>query len=213
VGTVLLMVALVMSLASCNQPAPSRAVSTPQAAVTQPGVPPQTGAPTPRPGETVVTVFTAVPQASPVDVTPTQDLAIETPAGTTPVPTAVSAPTATPGSSGGTTGAPIVHIVQPGETLSSIAARYGTTVQAIASANNIIDPNTIYVGQKLTIRSGSGSQAPSGGCRIRHTVQAGEWIYKIARQYGVSPTAILTANGMSPQGGNLIVPGQVLCIP
>ena len=41
------------------------------------------------------------------------------------------------------------HTVGPGETLYSIATRYGTTAQAIAQANGITNPNQIYVGQVL----------------------------------------------------------------
>ena len=43
------------------------------------------------------------------------------------------------------------HTVQPGDTLASIAARYGTTAQAIADANGIANPNQIAVGQVLVI--------------------------------------------------------------
>ncbi len=43
------------------------------------------------------------------------------------------------------------HIVAPGETLFRIALRYGTTVEALATANNIADPTRIFVGQVLTI--------------------------------------------------------------
>lgn len=42
--------------------------------------------------------------------------------------------------------------VQPGDTLSGIAAKYGTTYQKIAQLNGISNPNKIYVGQKLKIR-------------------------------------------------------------
>ena len=45
-----------------------------------------------------------------------------------------------------------VHIVKSGETLSSIASKYGTTYQKIAKDNNISNPNKIYVGQKLIIK-------------------------------------------------------------
>lgn len=44
-----------------------------------------------------------------------------------------------------------VHVVQKGETLYLIAQRYGTTVQALAAANNLADPNLIYRGQELII--------------------------------------------------------------
>jgi len=43
------------------------------------------------------------------------------------------------------------YVVQPGDTLFSIAQRFGTTVQAIIQANNITDPNLITVGQVLII--------------------------------------------------------------
>jgi len=41
--------------------------------------------------------------------------------------------------------------VQPGDTLSSIAARYDVTVEDLVKANDIVDPNLIKVGQKLVI--------------------------------------------------------------
>lgn len=43
------------------------------------------------------------------------------------------------------------YTVVKGDTLSGLAARFGTTVQALATANNIADINLIYVGQKLVI--------------------------------------------------------------
>jgi LysM repeat protein len=48
------------------------------------------------------------------------------------------------------------YVVQRGDTLSSIAARFGTTYQAIAQANNIRNVNLIFVGQRLQIPSASG---------------------------------------------------------
>ena len=53
---------------------------------------------------------------------------------------------------GGTTAqAKRTYVVQAGDTLSGIASRFGTTYQAIASKNNIANPNLIYPGQTLTI--------------------------------------------------------------
>ena len=43
------------------------------------------------------------------------------------------------------------YIVQAGDTLSSIAARFGTTVASLVSINNIANPNLIYVGQIIII--------------------------------------------------------------
>ena len=43
------------------------------------------------------------------------------------------------------------HVVRPGQTLSGIAAYYGTTTSCLAQANGIWNPNLIFVGQVLTI--------------------------------------------------------------
>jgi LysM repeat protein len=73
---------------------------------------------------------------------------LQIPGGTGPVPTAApGAPTAAP-APGGTVG---TYVVQAGDTLGRIAARFGTTVAAIAQANNIVNVNLIYVGQVLRI--------------------------------------------------------------
>ena len=60
-------------------------------------------------------------------------------------PTVSAAPTNTPAPT------PIIHVVAPGETLSSIALLYGVTVQAIQDANKIADPSRIKAGQQLII--------------------------------------------------------------
>ncbi len=55
-------------------------------------------------------------------------------------------PVAPPAAGAGTT-----VQVRPGQTLSSIAAQFGTSVAALAVANNIADPNRIYVGQRIAV--------------------------------------------------------------
>ena len=45
----------------------------------------------------------------------------------------------------------MIYVVRPGDTLWSIAQRYGVTPQAILRANNLTSPNNIYVGQTLII--------------------------------------------------------------
>ncbi|MGH2356725.1 MAG: LysM peptidoglycan-binding domain-containing protein [Candidatus Limnocylindria bacterium] len=85
----------------------------------------------------------------------------------TPTPTPVATPRATPSSLAPTpTATPVAsftpvpsptptpartYVVQQGDTLSSIAAQFGTTVQAMQQANGISDPNVIVVGQVLVI--------------------------------------------------------------
>jgi LysM repeat protein len=102
-----------------------------------------------------------------------------------------------------------IHIVHRGENLTQIAARYGTSVQAIMQANGLGNPNFVWVGQRLRIPGGaSGSSAAAGGV---HVVQAGETLYSIARRYGSSVSAFVQANGL--RNANFIYVGQRLRIP
>ncbi|MCL4264645.1 MAG: LysM peptidoglycan-binding domain-containing protein [Anaerolineae bacterium] len=60
-------------------------------------------------------------------------------------------------------GSGVTYVVRPGDTVYRIATRFGTTVTAVAQANNLANANTIYVGQVLTIPSSTGGSytAPS----------------------------------------------------
>ena len=71
---------------------------------------------------------------------------------TVPVPVAIPQESSTPaGGDGGSTAPARTYTVKRGDTLSAIAIRYGTTVAALAAANNIANPNSIQIGQVLTI--------------------------------------------------------------
>jgi LysM repeat protein len=180
---------------------------------------------TPAPGETVVSAVTPITEVPSSGATATQMPAGETAQVTEPVatsePVATEEPPTTepsqPSGSDGGSASFIWHTVQRGETLSAIARRYGTTTQAIARANSLANANQIYAGQKLKIPTtsggSSGGSTGASGCRITHTVKQGEWVWQIARNYGVDPTRILAANGLTVQSANTIYPGTVLCIP
>lgn len=71
--------------------------------------------------------------------------------GDDPEPAATTSTTAAPTTTTTTTEPDQVHVVESGETLGAIAQRYGTTVQAIAEANELADPNVLAVGQELVI--------------------------------------------------------------
>jgi len=105
-------------------------------------------------------------------------------------------------------GQSVTHVVQPGENLFRIALKYGTTVEAIAAANGIVNPSMIYAGQELLIPAGGAP--PATGVRY-HVVQPGETLSGIALRYGTTPWAIATANGISNIG--FIYAGQTLRIP
>lgn len=115
------------------------------------------------------------------------------------------------------------HTVQKGETVYSIARRYGVSVDAIAAANGIKDPTKVQAGAVLTIpgaapspaaptvvpTSPAASPAPSAAA-IVHLVQKGETLFAISRRYGVSVDAIVQANKLA---GSVIREGQRLTIP
>lgn len=54
------------------------------------------------------------------------------------------------------------HIVGPGDTLTTIATRYGVAVEAIIAANTLLNPNQLEVGQTLSIPFANGSATPVG---------------------------------------------------
>lgn len=102
-----------------------------------------------------------------------------------------------------------VHVVRRGDTLYSVARRYGTTVNAIMRANGLRDANRIYVGQRLVVStSGATQQAATSGTYV---VQRGDTLSSIARHHGVSVQALASANNI--YNSNLIRRGQRLVIP
>jgi len=116
-------------------------------------------------------------------------------------------------SAGSTTSAGGVHVVGYGESLTSIALRYGTTVWAIASANGLSNPNFVYSGQRLKIPGASttSTSTPTTATSDTHIVQAGQTLASIGTRYGVTAGAIASANGIV--NSNLIYVGQKLTIP
>jgi LysM repeat protein len=105
------------------------------------------------------------------------------------------------------------HVVEAGETLASIAARYGVPVSQLAQANGITDPSRIYVGTRLALSGDSfvAESADSGGSAGSHTVASGETLGSIARQYGVGTDDLARANDIVDV--NRIRVGQTLTIP
>jgi len=105
------------------------------------------------------------------------------------------------------------HIVRPGETLSQIARRYGTTTGVLVQLNGLRNANFIWWGQRLRL-PGSGSPpstpAPSPTSGI-HVVQRGETLARIAQRYGTTLGALVRANGL--RNANFIWVGQRLIIP
>ncbi|MBI3944089.1 MAG: LysM peptidoglycan-binding domain-containing protein [Chloroflexi bacterium] len=72
-------------------------------------------------------------------------------ASVTPAKPTILVPTASLTLGPGPSPTEIVYTVEAGDSVSKIAAKYGTTTQAIVTANKLDNPNVIHVGQKLVI--------------------------------------------------------------
>lgn len=97
------------------------------------------------------------------------------------------------------------YVVQPGDTLFSIAQRFGVDMDELARLNDIEDPGTIFVGQRLRIPAGA---KPA---RTLYVVQPGDTLSNIAQRFGVSLDALMEANGIT--NPDEIYAGQILRIP
>jgi LysM repeat protein len=105
--------------------------------------------------------------------------------------------------------------VARGETLTQIARTYGTTVPALASANNLADPNMVKAGTVLQVPSStaavSSPASPAPASPTTVVVTAGQSLWSIANHYGTTVPALASANGIADTAHVLI--GASLVIP
>lgn len=121
-------------------------------------------------------------------------------------------PTAQPNAAGSYAAAP--YTVRPGDTLASIAVRYGTTWQALAAENHLSDPALIFPGQ--VVRIGGGPPAAARGAVATraanpagsYTVRPGDTLEAIASRFATTWQTLASINRLSDPA--LIMPGQVL---
>lgn len=98
-----------------------------------------------------------------------------------------------------------IHVVQRGETLFRIAQRYGLTTDAIATANGILNPSSILVGQRLLIPLADVELPPE-----TYTVQYADTLQAIANVFGTDVGTLTALNNLA--NPNAIFVGQVLTI-
>lgn len=107
-----------------------------------------------------------------------------------------------------------VHKVKSGESLSVIAQNYGTTTANLVKWNNL-KSTSLAVGQELKVASSTASSnsAPAAlsyhSSVVTHVVKSGDYLGKIAEQYGVSVSSIKSQNNLS---SNTLKVGQKLNI-
>jgi LysM repeat protein len=97
-----------------------------------------------------------------------------------PGPTAAATTTADPTTTAATTSPATtegsVYVVQRGDTLSKIAARYGISLSALMTANGIQNPDRIYVGQRLAVKAGTSAPQPAPSTQPSSAPTASRWI-------------------------------------
>jgi LysM repeat protein len=103
------------------------------------------------------------------------------------------------------------YVVRPGDTLASIAAANGSTMQALINANGLSNPDLLRAGQTLIIPRGTVAPPARSARLSTYVVERGQTLAQIARLLGVSLTAIVNTNGLS--NPDRIYSGMVLRIP
>ncbi len=98
----------------------------------------------------------------------------------------------------------ITYVIQPGDTLSGIAARFGTTVSELTRINKISDPDRIYAGNTIKVPE-------SGASYKTYTIRSGDTLSEIAARFGTTVSALTNLNGISDP--NRIYAGNTLRIP
>ena len=109
-----------------------------------------------------------------------------------------------------TAAAPSFVRVKPGDTLSELAQRHGTSVRALRQLNDLPGNSVIYAGSRLRLPGGGRSRGASsrGAAERGYTVRAGDTLSEIAQRHGVSVRSIRVRNRL---GGPLQV-GRRLAI-
>lgn len=167
--------------------------------------------------------------------TPTEDIFVPTqegqftpgpPTTAAPKPTNTPQPAATPGLPDDFTGT-ITYTVKAGDTVSAIAQRYGSTINAIGQVNGLTNVGLIYVGQTLIVPVRTGGQTsptaqvpptftpvPSGSSSSTtgtYTIKGGDTLIAIAAIYNTTYQTLAQLNNIV--NPNLIYPGQALKVP
>ncbi|MFZ9849345.1 MAG: LysM peptidoglycan-binding domain-containing protein [Vulcanococcus sp.] len=104
--------------------------------------------------------------------------------------------------------------VKPGETLSEIAERYGTSVERLMQLNGLRSPQDLWAGSRIQV-PGAGGSSGRGGAGTgagNYTVKSGETLSEIAERYGTSVERLMQLNGLRTAqdlwaGSRIQVPG------
>lgn len=97
----------------------------------------------------------------------------------------------------------ITYTIEPGDSLSSVAYRYGVSVATLMWENSLGARSIIRPGDSIRI-------PPTTG--VMHTIKKGDTLKKIATAYGVKPEDIVKFNHLSEDGTDLVI-GEKIMVP
>ncbi len=95
--------------------------------------------------------------------------------------------------------------IKKGDTLTSIATKFGTSYQELAKINNISNPNLIYAGDIIKVPKVNEEKE-----HVEYIVKSGDTLSSIAAKYGTTYQELARINNIS--NPNLIYPGQIIKI-
>lgn len=110
--------------------------------------------------------------------------------------------------------APASYLVQPGDTVSDVAARFGLPTAVVLARNGLSWKSTIFPGQVLSLgadgvkRAGRPAVLADGGL---YAIARGDTLSSVAQRFGISVRSILERNGLN--SASIIYPGQKIVIP
>jgi LysM repeat protein len=157
---------------------------------------------------------TALPAFLATDTPTLADTATPAPPTLTPTVTETLPPSETPTPEG-----PLTYIVEPGDTLSSIADQFGVDILLLISVNNIADPGAINAGEELIIPQ-EGAVLPTTtalpetlvpGSRIDYVVQPGDSLESIASEFNSTIEQITLLNNIKAE--DVLFVGKILIVP
>ena len=124
------------------------------------------------------------------------DTAAATPVARTQASADEKAPAVTGNTAPSEAAAPSYGTVRPGDSLTKLAKRHGTTPETLIKLNKIKNPSLIGVGQKLLLPSKEASPVPRSSTPVgsSHIVKNGETFYSIARRHSLSVESLAAAN-------------------
>ena len=160
-------------------------------------------------GMFVTTTVAPSSDSAPATTSPTVATTAAPATTTTPVAASTTAVTATT--------EPVADVpqsvtVEKGDSLSKIAKRYGTTIDALVRINELCDANQIFVGQVIVLEDPD-SEADDAGEQVETaivTVQAGDSLSKIAKRHDTTVEEMMALNDIDDP--NLLFVGQELLI-